>query len=121
MNVNVYIAGPVTGLPNYNKEAFAIAEQQLSKPGINVINPHKLVTGVNPDDWKACMKLCIASLTTATHVLMLDGWKNSRGATFERLTAHTLGIPVFYNVHDVLEELDYLLTNYDIHAAIRAY
>lgn len=33
---------------------------------------------------------------TSEGIVMLDGWKNSKGATAERATALALGLPVFY-------------------------
>jgi hypothetical protein len=39
------------------------------------------------------MKLCIPELCTATHVLFIKGWKQSKGAALERHIAEALGIP----------------------------
>jgi len=100
----IYLAGPVTGLPDANKPAFAFAQQQIERMGHFAINPHTLVANarINPADWQACMRLCINRLTMGAGltsqpidmVVMLPGWQQSRGATLERTIALTLGIPV---------------------------
>ncbi len=36
----VYVAGPMTGLPNYNHEAFKIEQQKQEIQGNVVLSPH---------------------------------------------------------------------------------
>ena len=52
----VYIAGPVTGVPNY-WEAFEKAEDELTAEGFIVLSPTRLPH--NLDNGKA-MKICLA-------------------------------------------------------------
>ena len=39
MRVRVYIAGPMTGYKNFNREAFHKAEEELKREGHTVLNP----------------------------------------------------------------------------------
>ena len=89
----VYISGKITGMPNLNKYKFEAAEKHLKHFGYDVINPHKL-----PDDhdktWESYMRECTKALSGANMVVVLDCWKNSRGAIREVMMANFLGIPV---------------------------
>lgn len=76
----IYIAGPITGLKNGNKDAFAVAADALRKIGYAVLNPATL-----PDDMPAdrYMPICLAMVQAADIICMLPGWSASRGANIE--------------------------------------
>ncbi len=46
MRVRVYIAGPMTGYENFNREAFHKAEEELKREGHTVLNPAVLPDGL---------------------------------------------------------------------------
>ncbi|MBB7007809.1 DUF4406 domain-containing protein, partial [Escherichia coli] len=46
MRVRVYIAGPMTGYKNFNREAFHKAEEELKREGHTVLNPAVLPDGL---------------------------------------------------------------------------
>ncbi len=46
MRVRVYIAGPMTGYKNFNREAFHNAEEELKREGHTVLNPAVLPDGL---------------------------------------------------------------------------
>ena len=46
MRVRVYIAGPMTGYENFNREAFHRAEDALKREGHTVLNPAVLPDGL---------------------------------------------------------------------------
>lgn len=87
--MTLYLSGPITGTHDY-KERFAAAQAALEAAGYDVINP-VLLPHKDPDDWEACMRLCISELVWADGVCLLDGWKNSRGAEIEWSVARGLG------------------------------
>ena len=90
--MRIYIAGPMTGLPDLNFPAFHAAAVRLRGLGHTVINPAEINS--NPDaDWADCMRKDIAELVTCDAVALLLGWSNSRGATLERHIASALGMP----------------------------
>ena len=76
----VYVAGPMTGLPNYNHEAFKIEQQKQEIQGNVVLSPHHLPIGLSYD---AYMDISMAKIRSADVVHMLPNWKQSKGASFE--------------------------------------
>ena len=63
MRKRIYLAGPMTGLPQLNFPAFHAAAAHLRTYGYTVINPAE----INPDhsmSWEACMRKDIAELVT---------------------------------------------------------
>jgi hypothetical protein len=87
----VYIAGPMTGIKNYNHEAFAMETQKQEIFGHVVLSPHKLPIGLSYD---AYMDIAMAKLRSSDSVHMLPGWKQSKGATFEHHYAKLLNKPI---------------------------
>lgn len=86
----VYIAGPITGHENGNREAFFGAEQLLKQQGHIVLNPHCLPAGLTEFQY---MDICLAMLRSADAIYLLDDWQNSSGATVEFELAKKLGLP----------------------------
>lgn len=81
----VYIAGPMTGLPEHNRPAFYAAAAKLNAiPYVTALNP-AVLPGSLPD--KAYMPICTAMLEAADAIYMLTGWEKSVGARCERLYA----------------------------------
>lgn len=95
--MRVYIAGPMTGLPDRNFPAFHAEAARLRALGHDVVSPAEINAGVLQDEgWAACMKRDIAALVTCDAVQLLPAWPTSRGAKLEVELAHALGIRVFY-------------------------
>lgn len=90
----VYIAGPMTGLPENNYPAFYAAEEALTAAGHAVLNPARNGTIVGSNAWQQYMRPSIAQVLQAEAVALLPGWVNSRGATLERRIATALGLLV---------------------------
>ena len=91
--MRVYVAGPMTGLPDLNFPAFHAAAEKLRAEGHDAINPAEIVADTSTS-WLDCMRADIAQLVKCDAVYMLPGWKNSRGATLEHHIASTLGLQV---------------------------
>lgn len=82
----IYIAGPMTGLPEHNVPAFNAMEEQLLKEGwTNIINPAKHFDGDLTLDWHVYLAYDLQALSHCGAIVFLDGWKNSKGAKFEYL------------------------------------
>lgn len=95
----VYICGPITNIPDFNKPLFSQVEQFLIDKNFEPVNPHNLCTHhvkelKGEELWRACMKTVIAKLVDCDVLLLLPNWQKSRGAKIERNLAHDLGIPV---------------------------
>ncbi len=89
----VYISGKITGMPNGNKFKFEAAEKHLTMHGYDAINPHKLPDNHNKS-WESYMRECTKALSSVDMVVVLDCWKQSRGAVREVMMAKFLRIPV---------------------------
>lgn len=92
--LRLYIAGPMTGLPDYNYPAFNVAEQRLLALGYEVENPAR-----NPEpacgSWLGYMRMALRQLALCDGVVLLPGWKSSRGANIEKHLADDLCLKVF--------------------------
>lgn len=92
----IYIAGPMTGLPELNFPAFAAEAARLRALGYDVVNPAE----INPDHsktWHECMRSDIAQLVTCECICLLPGWEHSKGATLELHIAERLGMGVWHS------------------------
>lgn len=90
----VYLSGPMTGLPDFNRPAFHAAAAALREQGHVVINPAEVDLG--PDaTWADYMRIHLAEIARrVTQVFVLPGWESSRGAQLEVHVARSLGLPV---------------------------
>lgn len=88
-----YIAGPMTGLPDFNHATFNAAAAALRAQGRTVINPadHGVVPGAA---WEDYVRADLALLAGCEIIYLLPGWSRSRGAMLEHHVARTLGMPV---------------------------
>lgn len=91
--MRIYIAGPMTGIPGLNFEAFNTEAARLRAIGHEVINPAE----VSPDPtmpWAECMRRDIAELVKCDVVQLLPGWRTSKGASLEHDIAMRIGLTV---------------------------
>ena len=87
----VYIAGPMTGLPDYNRPAFFAAATELATSGDTPLNPAVLPDGLSQADY---MAICIAMLQRADCIYMLQHWQQSQGACAELALAQKLELGI---------------------------
>lgn len=87
----VYIAGPMTGLPEFNFPAFNAAAARLAADGFTPVNPadHGLVDGAQ---WGDYLRYDLAQLVGCEAIYFLTGWSHSRGARLEHSLAQALGM-----------------------------
>ncbi|MFM5440158.1 DUF4406 domain-containing protein [Aeromonas enteropelogenes] len=90
--VKVYVAGPMTGLPEFNRPAFFAAEAHLKELGAVVMNPAILPDGFSHD---AYMRIAIPMLMECEAVAFLPGWQQSKGARQEFTRAHSFGLDLY--------------------------
>lgn len=90
MSKTVYIAGKITGDPNY-KQKFGQAEEKLVERGWRVLNPAKL-----PDDlpYEKYDPICRAMIDGSDAAYFLKDWARSPGAVKEYLYAGERGIEI---------------------------
>lgn len=91
---SLYIAGPMTGLPEHNFPAFNAAEVRLQQVGYSTMNPARHGANDPSMTWSDYMRRDIADLLTVDGIALLDDWEASRGARLEVHIAQQLGIDV---------------------------
>jgi hypothetical protein len=91
----VYIAGPMTGYPDYNFPAFRRAAMVWRSEGWVVINPADAFDGDTSRPYADYMRKDIADLLTVEAVAFLPGWERSRGAQLEHSIATALGLTLY--------------------------
>lgn len=94
--MRTYVAGPMTGIKDFNYPAFAAEAARLRALGHEVVSPAEVNHGLEHEGWHACMRRDIVALAACDAIQMLDGWMNSRGASLEHQIACALGLAVFY-------------------------
>lgn len=93
-----YIAGPITGLPNRNIEAFREARIIAEYKGYRAIIPHDLFNGIDTTSYQHSdyMRRCLRALLAADVIILLRGWNYSKGAKQELNLAMQMGIDFEY-------------------------
>jgi nucleoside 2-deoxyribosyltransferase len=90
--IKLYLAGPMSGLPDMNYPEFNRVAALLRAKGYEAMNPAE-----NPEplckSWAGYMRLAIAQLVQSDGVALLDGWDKSKGAQMELSIASQLDIP----------------------------
>jgi hypothetical protein len=104
-NRRIYVAGPMSGLPELNYPAFHEAAARLRAKGWHVENPAE-----NPDPhvdaschWTAYMRMGLSQVATCHAIYMLPGWQKSKGASLEYMVAQQLGMQIL--IHDQQEDV----------------
>lgn len=92
--MKVYIAGPMTGLPEFNYPAFYRAAEALESLGHEPINPARKAGREGCKSWLDYMRAAIRDVAGADGLAMLPGWQDSRGAALEYRLGHDLGLDV---------------------------
>lgn len=98
----VYIAGPITDVPDY-KRNFNKAANDLLVAGYTPLNPAALPQGMTKEQY---MRICLAMLDCADAVLFLPGWMNSAGAGIEMDYSNYTRKPVVYTIAELKEVLN---------------
>ena len=90
--MKIYIAGPMTGIENYNRESFFAMAERLNKFGHVCLNPASNPDGLTHAEY---MHLCYAMIDVCDAIVLLPGWENSKGATLEHDRADFLGKKIY--------------------------
>lgn len=102
MKTKIYIAGPMSNTTaTYNYEKFFYYEELFRKKGFDVSNPAsitltKMFSGwlYDPEEYDDMIMEGLLLLKGCTHIYMIEGWENSKGAVAEHALATALSIDV---------------------------
>jgi len=100
--MKIYIAGPMTGLPDCNYSAFDVKATELRAQGHTAINPADLGRrlfgkriDLDVDELEYLLEVELKELTGCEAIYLLDGWHNSKGARKELYHALGNGLKIF--------------------------
>jgi|SRR3981081_114925 len=108
-----YIAGPMTGLPGFNFQAFDAVEARLRAAGVDAVNPAALDRRDYPGhdfsnnelpvdfDYNERLRIDLAEIQECTGVVLLPGWNYSKGAKIELAECLRLGLEIVIEAHNV--------------------
>lgn len=100
-NTTCYISGPVTGIEEFNRPTFMLAQRMLLSAGCSVFNPSHIDWPIDPLEgealWQYFMHYCVQALPLCDSLLMLPDWQNSKGAKEEHRIAKMLGLTIYYS------------------------
>lgn len=88
----IYLAGPMTGYPDHNFDAFHRAAQHLKAAGWDVVNPAENFGGRTDLPHADYMRADMAALIKCDAIALLPGWQESRGAKAEYFLAREMGL-----------------------------
>lgn len=95
--MRVYIAGPMTGLPEFNFPAFHEAAAAWRSAGWTVLNPAESFDGATDRPYKEYAEHDVKLIRSCDAIAMLPGWDGptARGSVWERELALLLGLTVY--------------------------
>lgn len=113
--MKIYLAGPMTGIPQFNFPAFDAAAADLRERGYTVVSPAELD---RPETRAAALASPDGAMGSGTHdgetwgdflardvkliaddgveaIVCLDGWQRSKGARLETFVGRLAGLPIY--------------------------
>jgi hypothetical protein len=94
--IKLYIAGPMTGIEDFNFPAFNKAADELHAAGYQVLHtahPDNLEPEkVKSTSWEQWLRKAIARMMDADAIALLPGWQASKGARLEVMVGLEVGM-----------------------------
>ena len=92
----IYIAGPMTGIEEFNYPAFNAAAARLREKGYTVKNPAE-INAERGLTWAEYMRRDIPELLQCDAIYLLPGWEQSKGVMLEWQIAKSLGMHIIFS------------------------
>lgn len=91
--MRIYIAGPMTGVKDFNFPLFREAAEYMRSWGYEVENP---ADNREQPSWEAYMREAIPQMLSCDAIALLEGWEHSKGAMLEAHISSELGMVRLY-------------------------
>lgn len=91
--IRIYLAGPMTGWPEFNYPHFNKCAAYLREAGFEVVNPAENFDGQTDLPKREYMRAAITGLLTCDRICFLQDAIHSEGARLEAQVAQAAGIP----------------------------
>jgi hypothetical protein len=91
-----YLSGPMSGIEANNFPLFSSVCKGLRERGYNIVSPHELTSPVEEPSWTDYMRRDLIAMMDCDAIIMMDGWKDSKGASLEHKLATELGYRIMY-------------------------
>lgn len=104
--MRIYIAGPMSGLPDFNYPMFQKAVDVLKEayPDWEIISPHDLDETWGSVEkgwtWREYMQRDLKILVHCDAIALLPGFMTSKGARLEHHVARELGLEIWFMISD---------------------
>lgn len=105
MYSKVYLAGPMSGIPELNYQAFTQAAYTLRAWGYEVFNPIEedlkewgtMENAIKQCNYRDCLRKDLNWILDKADILaILPNWEKSKGVAAERALAIALGLEIIY-------------------------
>lgn len=93
--MKVYLAGPMTGYPDFNFPAFHERAAEWRAEGWDVFSPAESFGGDTSKPYAEYMRHDIEAILSCDALAVLPNWQKSKGASFEVALARMLALPVY--------------------------
>ena len=91
----IYVAGPMTNIPDYNYPAFRDMHKRLTACGfVDILDPTTIAEGDTSKPYDFYIRESLKLLTKAEAMIMLDGWEKSKGACLEYQAARAMNLTI---------------------------
>lgn len=90
-----YLAGPMSGLPDFNYPHFELAALLLREQGLEIYSPHEDNHEPGSEEYGAYFLRGLRKLLYCHAIIMLQGWERSEGAMLEFKVATKIGMRAF--------------------------
>jgi nucleoside 2-deoxyribosyltransferase len=102
--VKVYLAGPMSGIPDNNFPAFDRAAEVLRGHGHEVWSPADAnrkagfdpTRTATPQEYAEFMREDLRAVIDSDAIALLPGWEHSKGASMEKAVAEITGRQILY-------------------------
>lgn len=108
-----YLAGPMTGLPEYNFAEFDRVVAELRDNGFEVLSSHEIDHGETPETRGSkphgdYVREDLKHLLVCDAIILLPGWELSRGCQVEVKVAQAIGIQMhkYCGCSDIIHKLE---------------